>query len=540
MIATRMIELIDVRSPWNRSLWQLGTIQSVMEVLECAQATWSGAIGNPQALEHVSSRCSAQVRADIGIGADPVRENLAEKLTRLAPKKNDAKLTTSTRAVLTAEIEELIDRAKRDYLSRWDQHISTNGITADELEKIARLVLTHLLDDGFDRRHIHGFLKAMLAKTEDKVLHEIIVRGHDMCREPERTFSFAVPIRFGNRMRNAPSLQPHLLDLEEFRKEIVGVPNKAPHENFFHRTVSQDSAAVISLSYAARDPHAAARKLHEGLRKIEERASVGRGRSGILAFSRIVFDRTHKTLRDLEPPENEQVIVPSLDRHGLYTASLNTQLDNALGLLSSRKDLSSVASVAMLWAAVEGLLGHPGAQGIEAADGLAAIVACSFPRAELEDLLSKPMRQDILDLGLGTEIQTARGSDKARLLLEGLRKHGSNVFVDLRDVAAAERVLQMDAEPKATITRIQNYFIDVFRRLYYQRNFIMHAAKFDSVSLPSTISSAPKLVAAGVDRVVHSQHVRRPVHPLALVARAKNEIDLLGSDGAREIFRLLK
>lgn len=539
MVATRMVELIDVRSPWHRSLWQLGTVQAVREVLECARATWSGAIGNPQALEHVSSRCSSQVLADVGIGSMPVRTLLAEKLRKLSPKKSEPKLSTSDRTVLCAEIEELLSRANRDYLSRWKDQVVDIGLAADTVERTARLLLTHLLDDGFDRKHIHGFLTATLGAEKKNVLETIIVRGHEMCREPEREYSFAVAIRAGNSARNNPSLRGLLVDIEEIREELSAIPKNSPNAHYFHRIVSQDSAAVLGLEAKARDPHAAAAKVYENIQKIEERANVGRGIDGVLAFSRVLLDRTNMKLRDTGR-NRQTVIVPSLDRHRLYAESLNTQLDNALGLLSSRHHLSAVASVAMLWAAVEGLLGHPGAQGVDAADGLAAIVACSFPRAELEDLLSKPVRQNILDLGLRDDLNNAEGSHKARLLLEALRTHGSEMFTNVEDIAAASRVLQIDADPRGVITRIQAYFVDVFRRLYYQRNFIMHAAKFDSVSLPSTIQSAPKLVAAGVDRVVHAQYVRTPVDPLALMVRAQNEISLLGQDGSREIFRLLK
>lgn len=539
MVVTRMVELIDVRSPWNRSLWQLGTIQSVREVLECARATWSGAIGNPGALEHVSSRCSAEVQSDIGIGAQAVRNLLAEKLQQLAPKKNAPKLTTSEKTALSSEIEELTARANRDYLQRWHAQVISNGLTTDSIERTARLILTHLLDDGFDRKHIHGFLTAKLDSTEENVLETIILRGHEMCREPESEYSFAVPLRAGNRARNIPSLENLFLELGEIRREAAEISKDAPGAQIFNRLVSQDSAAIIGLSASARDPHAAATKVYERLRKIEERATVGRGVNGVLAFSPVILDRTNKKLRNRRS-ENQAVIVPSLDRHNLYTQDLNTQLDNALGLLSSRQHLSSVASVAMLWAAVEGLLGHPGAQGIDAADGLAAIVACSFPRAELEDLLDKTMREDIVAAGLRSELNDAQGSTKAGLLLEALRKNGSTIFTEVADIAAASRILQIDADPQGTLTRVQKYFVDVFRRLYYQRNFIMHAAKFDSVSLPSTISSAPKLVAAGVDRVVHAQYVRKPADPLALAVRAQIEISLLGQDGSRDIYRLLK
>lgn len=536
LAASRMHELIDVRSPWNRSLWQLGTIQSIREVLECAQATWSGAIPKPAALEYVSSRCCSAVRSDVGVGPETVRDLLAEKIEQLAAKKSSPQ---HVKAILSTDIEELISRANRDYLQRWHNHVSTVGLSDKDVERTARLILTHLLDDGFDRTHIHGFLTAQIKGSSEKILEDIIQKGHDMCRKPEQEYSFAIPVRHGNKERNIPSLESKLIDLETIREETSLLENDSFDYKIFNRLISQDSAAVIGLSEIARDPHTAANKVYERLSKIEERASVGRGHNGVLTFSPVFLDRTSKKLRNRRSG-SQSVIVPSLDRHSLYTEELNTQLDNALGMLSSREHLSSVASVAMLWASAEGLLGHPGAQGIDVADGMAAIVACSFPRAELEDLLRKEMTDDFLSTDFSTKLESESGSGRARLLLEALQKYGSSIFVKDQDIAAASRILQIQSEPHETLTRIQNYFKDVFRRLYYQRNFIMHAAKFDSVSLPSTMRSAPKLVAAGVDRVVHAQHVKAPVTPLSLASRARNELDLLKGDGAREIYRLLK
>lgn len=536
--ATRMLELIDVRTPWNRALWQLGSIQSIREVLECASATWNGAISSPAALEYCVSRCMTEVKSDVGIGSSAVRELLADKLGELT-KKGAGKLTVPDRIKYCKEIEDLMARANRDYLRRWSDFVSAGSLNEQNVERAARLILTHLLDDGFARTHIHGFLTHLLRSGTEKVLEEIITKGHDMCREAEREYFFAIPVLVGGNSRNIDILSDLLVEVEEIRTEIEDLSPRGIAYAQFKRLISRDPSAVVGLSAKARDPHAAANKVYERLAKISERSNVGRGRSSHLVFSRYFLDRTNKKLRDREPGI-QSVIVPSLERHGLYASDLNTQLDNALGLLSTQENLSPGASVAMLWAAAEGLLGNPGAQGVDVATGLASIVACSFPRAELEDLIGKEFREDIRDSSLTSELSDAEGSDKAKVLLEALRVHGSEIFLNDSDRAAASRVMQIDSDPKGVLTRIQQYFEDVFRRLYYQRNFIMHAAKFDSVSLPSTMRSAPKLVAAGIDRVVHAQYVRTPADPLALASRARNELSLLGTDGAREIHRLLK
>ena len=122
----------------------------------------------------------------------------------------------------------------------------------------------------------------------------------------------------------------------------------------------------------------------------------------------------------------------------------------------------------MLWAAVKGLLGHPGALGIDAAERFAAVVAGSFPRAELEDLLGQDMNEELVKTNAVEGIAEATGSDKARLLLEALKQHCSSLFNRVEGLAAAERVLPIEADPQATLTRVQGHLVGILRCLYYQ------------------------------------------------------------------------
>lgn len=536
IVAERMLELIDVRTLWHRSLWQLGTVHVISEVVECTNATWDGTIPSDSAQKHLSARAKIQIMSDEGIGAAQIRETIAAKIGQLGSKK-----IVPGQQILLKQIEELANRAKRDYLLRWKSHIESGGLSKATIEKTARLVVSHLLDDGFDRRHIHGWIKATLATNRPTILTHLLQEGDSMCRQNDVEYTFAIPVPRRPREVVRKSISKFLLTPEEIEaliSEVEAIPKGPYIREHLLRQLKDDSPVIVVKSFIARDPHAATAKLDEWLRKTESRWSIG-GRSEPFLFGRAVFDRTSMKLRD-RLTQSSHIRVPALDHHGLHAQVLNTQLDNALGLLSSSKSLSSMASVATIWAAVEGLLGHPSAKGVDSAKGLAAIVACSFPRAELEELMSMPLTEDAQAANILDGLDVAQGSDRSRILLEAINSHGSEIFANACDIAAAERVLQVSAEPSATVSRVQEYFADVFHRLYYQRNFIMHAAKFDSVSLQSTIRSAPKLVAAGLDRVVHAQHVRIPVEPLGLAARAQNEISMLGSDGQREIFRLLK
>ena len=221
-----------------------------------------------------------------------------------------------------------------------------------------------------------------------------------------------------------------------------------------------------------------------------------------------------------------------------FRADTNHELDDALELLAAVETSTSWASVAAIWAAVEGLLARATDPGVAASDRMAAIVAASFVRAEL--------------VMLATAIQDCEGP-----IADAMRNEGrpfskrlddlydsicSNVELPLLEVAdlAATARLVIHSDPRATLARVQAYLSSAFRRLFQQRNLLLHGGRFDSVALPMTMRSVPLLVAAGLDRLVYAlMDGDQTTTPLALAARATNELALVGSDGSRRLHRLL-
>jgi hypothetical protein len=206
IVAERMLELIDVRSPWNRSLWQLGTVHAILEVLECTEATWGGGIPNDKAMKYLVGRCQQQVEGDVGVGSSAVRQLLAQRMGALAPKKS------APQQVLAAEIEELARRAKRDYLKRWKEWVEQGLLSQALVERTARLLVAHFLDDGFHVTHIHGWLKSLIANTSDSLLLAVLDQGHAMCREGEERYDFIVPAGRGARDHHKQMLSEFLFE----------------------------------------------------------------------------------------------------------------------------------------------------------------------------------------------------------------------------------------------------------------------------------------------------------------------------------------
>jgi hypothetical protein len=88
------------------------------------------------------------------------------------------------------------------------------------------------------------------------------------------------------------------------------------------------------------------------------------------------------------------------------------------------------------------------------------------------------------------------------------------------DVAATARMKAVLVNPRPKLNDVQTHAADAFRRLYRQRNLVLHGGKTSAVALRASLRTAAPLVGAGIDRVVHARYVDK-LRPLELAARAK-------------------
>ena len=154
------------------------------------------------------------------------------------------------------------------------------------------------------------------------------------------------------------------------------------------------------------------------------------------------------------------------------------------------------------------------------------LVACSFPRAELETL-AHYLRYT--ESTVGKRLADARRHERARLLEQAIYAGEPMTFAHSSDEAALRRLQAIIRAPELVLPRIRIYVASALRRLYNQRNMIMHSGRFQSCALSVAIRTTPPLVGAGIDRIAFG--VRNGVRPLELVARADVEMGLLGKPG---------
>jgi hypothetical protein len=228
----------------------------------------------------------------------------------------------------------------------------------------------------------------------------------------------------------------------------------------------------------------------------------------------------------------------------MYSVSQNDRLDEALELAAPLNAGPAASAAAGAWAAIESLLFHPGDQAdVEegravAADRLAAIVTCSWPRAELT-ALSYRHRLSVPD-AVSTELQSCRSNlQRSEVIGQALSAGTILTLASPGDIAAAERMKAVLCAPYTQLKDVRCIIEGVFRRLYRQRNIVAHGGNTAAIALDSALRTAAPLIGAGLDRLVHAQLINQ-VEPLDLAARAENSLALAGDPLGPAPTRLLE
>ena len=210
----------------------------------------------------------------------------------------------------------------------------------------------------------------------------------------------------------------------------------------------------------------------------------------------------------------------------VFSTGASQSVDAALELLAHLEGSSPTAAVAGGWAAIEGLLADPNDRAT-AADNLATLVTCSFPRAELTALSYRAQRThpgQCQELE-GAQTNRERSRILATMIVDGRMPEMSSVA----DQAAAARLKKLLANPGPELHTIREAIGESFHRLYRQRNLILHGARLDSVALTASLRTVAKLVGAGMDRITHGHYVQN-LKPLELVAKANLALALVSRE----------
>ena len=414
-----------------------------------------------------------------------------------------------------ARLRHLASRQTGDYIARWRTELET-GVPS----RLARSVGAHLLDVGYSPRSLAEWLKERRTSS----LYELLEDAQGLMAAGHRTWTVFVPVI---------SLPGEVLRSSDHFVDATKADLWLKARSWTLEGLRVNGALICR--FTARDPWSAVQEARESLNRLRSRIALALPPNRVLAIGgwARVQGESHRFFLD---EVSQRVETPNLRAtpEALWMGARRDsaeQVDDAIELASAVTSGSPAAAITGAWAAVEGLLLRPNELGGQrAADRMAAIVTCAFGSAELWNVGSG------LDLGvLGLSPGSPRAA-RAPALEELLRTGIVPAVKHATDAAALVRLTQLIAEPDA-LRRVHTYLSDSFRRLYNQRNLLMHSGSFNSCALRPTLRTVPELVGAGLDRILHA--ARGDVIPMDLAARAEFELEIYGASGTRWLHDLL-
>jgi len=511
-VAARLLDFFRSEAPWQRSLWCSGLVLTLRETLEASEAVQSRIL-SAETLSVLAESAVVLAGRDAGIASNDQRRVLVQSLRgNLVPNGTDY-----------AAIAQIAGDLEQTYLSNWAA--SVLAPQRPRPERAARAIAAHLLDVGFSPVQLHQWCTFQLNDAQGAAdLRELIVRMVDLLRKG--TSHYKVLVGCQSVPQSLSGVPANFLPAKQFSDWL--------RESGFSISGVRHNGALL-FRVEARDPWAAVQKTVETVTLLESRVALGTT-SRLRPLSQAWIEGINRPFPFV--PERRRVEVHALHREDkLYSVEQASIVDAALELLGSLNSGAPSPAVAAGWAAIESLVTGPGDQDVVAADRLAAVVACSFPRAELTELSYRIEQQGGQ---LATELAAcATNRDRAAVISREIKRGTTFTFPSDSDKAALSRIAEVIASPQLTLRDLQSHVTAAFRRLYRNRNLVLHGGRTEAIGLRAALRTAAPLVGAGMDRIAHAWFVKR-IRPMELAAKGRIAIEMTGTIGSADIVDLLE
>jgi len=479
-VAACLLNFCGPRSPWQRRLWTVGPVLGLREALEASAAA---------AEEHLSDRAAQDVRSSIirdagqdpGVGDAPQRRALQQCL------RSDLRRSSGD----YVRLKEILARIRTGYLIRWALALEDPD-RRPKPERAARAIASHLLDAGFTSEYLHRWFSYRVHHGSELTLAEMVHESAGLVAAHPKTFEVMVPVKATPRSKVN---MPHNWHTAQATSDWL-------RDHGFSTSELRQAGGFL-MRIRARDAWGALEIANERLELIAARVALGArsvtrdcGRAWI-AGQKDPFP-LHHVRRGVE--------IRALEReHRLYEGAGQSRLDSALELVAPLNSGAPSSAVAGGWAAVEALLLGPGDSGDRgvAGDRLAAIIACSFVRAECTKVAYAHLQaaDDVIASDLRNETSNRQ---RTEILERCVRANQPLVLRDPADRVALARIKAIFANPRERLRDIEGYLAAALRRLYRQRNLVLHSGKTHAVCLRAALRTAAPLIGAGLDRLTHA------------------------------------
>lgn len=505
----RLDDFFDATAPWQRRLWDCGLVLGLRELSAAVEWVEHKTLSSGT-LSWLSRDLERLQGPDRGVGDRVLRQHLQRSL-RSSLKNGNAHHRM---------LNEIIDRVDDSYLARWEQ-AAAEASRPPSPERFARAIASYLLDAGFSQRFLHRWAQQLAATS----LADIAAAAGDLISgHLPATFEVLVPFEaVSNDQHNRDS------DAAWKSKRFVNewlAENGTPFEGRV--------AGGFLYTVTARDWHSAAEEVREIVDRLQARATYSRKLTRLKDFGILVVKGSQKPF-PLQRPIRGGFVLSLVREQRLYAVHERTPLDNALELAAPMNHGSIATAISGGWSAVEALLlrgddESDEGRGVLAADRMAALIACSWPRAELTKLsyAHTPQSPDRLSIQMRNLDGASANRERARAVSDWIVAGNRLVLTDPRDVASEARMKGLLASPSANLQEVQRHMVSAMRRLYRHRNLVMHGGATHLQTLSMTLRTVTPLVGAGLDRIAHASIVRATT-PVELATKAELHMSLLRS-----------
>ncbi len=489
---------------WQRRLWRVGSVLAVREIIEASRAVTAGALSDAS-LDWLVKQTRTALRADPGLGDKQAQASVLKTLSA----------DISDGSVAHRQLELIADQLEEHYLDRLMSAAASQTPPSPETLTVA--IATHLLDRGIGTERLRSWHTSLRAGGGQAAsVTDTIEAAQQLLTTSLLTFSVLLLVEEGPKTK--AQRPPEWCNRGEAARWLQ-------QQGFVARPRQQGG---FMLEIEAWDAADAASRAHDLADRLGARAAVGT-RTGLTFVPELyIAGPAGTTVHPLRRQRRAEV--RALEREDkLFELSGGSAVDSALELLAQMNTGPSPAAVAGGWSAVESLLTAPGDRGnVVAADRLAALVTCSWPRAELTTLAwAREKQKSGPGLMLANDLRgLATNREKAARFLRALT-NGEEIGLSRRaERAAVVRMRALLDDPVKTLEAVQRYGAECLRRLYRQRNLVLHGGQTEAVAMEATLRTSAPLVGAGLDRIAHSFLVHDR-HPLDTAARAEFRLQTL-------------
>ena len=512
---------------WPRRLWDVGSILALEEIYEAGSWEAQGVL-SPAAVDWQRKELIRVIGPDVGLGDRELRSELTTVLGKRLPDPSPAR----------RQLSHLIDHARAGYLERWRAVLS--GPSMPRVERLSRTVAAHLLDLGYSQPFLSGWVRGLRSQTAD--ITHVLASAAELARTDSQIYEVLVAFT-------------RLPQRDDLAARVPSWRSKAAVADWLreqgHSTTGVRVGGGFLYSVRARDPNAAAAQARTMIDRLVTRSTfLRRDRDGVEPIHQVWVSGSKRPI-DLETPaRGADVLSLSLEGHMYRVTGTRSQVDDALELAAPVNRGSLGPAVAGAWAAIESLLTHPDDPREEerfgkavAADRLASIITCSWPRAELTSLAHHYSGSGSTDPIAAALAVCNTNIDRSRAIAEALRDGISLQFVERRnrgsEYAAAARMSGVLADPRRILMDVRSALTIALRRLYRSRNIVLHGGSTQGVALEASLRTAAPLLGAGLDRIVHAA-LSESLKPLDLAERANVSLQLVGGETGLSVVELLE